>query len=66
MSFSGFLFAFFRGWLLTLLILAAFPLLVLVMIVLTKAMKYGYSERSSTLGKAFAHAEQAVANISVV
>jgi len=36
MSASGFIFAFFRGWLLTLLILAAFPILILVTFLLTK------------------------------
>lgn len=57
MSASGFILAFFRGWLLTLIILGTFPLLLIVTYFMTKSMKSGFDENQRAQGKSFGHAE---------
>jgi len=66
MSASGFIFAFFRGWLLTLIILGTFPILILITFIMTKQMKSGFAENQRAYSKGFGHAEQALHNIVVV
>jgi ABC-type multidrug transport system fused ATPase/permease subunit len=66
MSLSGFVFAFFRGWLLTLIILAMFPILILITFIMTKKMKSGFEESQRALSRSFGHAEQAIHNMVVV
>jgi ABC-type multidrug transport system fused ATPase/permease subunit len=57
MSASGFVFAFFRGWLLTLIIISAFPIILMVTYFLTKQLKGGFSESQKVYGDCFGHAE---------
>ena len=66
MSISGFVFSFFRGWLLTLIIICIIPILMLTTYLVTRTMRSGYSESQQAFTKSFAHAEQAFHNILIV
>lgn len=49
-SFAGFFFAFFRGWMMSLILLGAFPVMFIMIGVLMKAMKSGFSENLKAYG----------------
>ena len=50
MAISGLFFAFFRGWFFSLLLLAAFPVMMICMGGLTKAMHSGYLDNLKAYG----------------
>lgn len=66
MSFAGFFFAFFRGWLMSLILLCVFPVMFIMVGFLMKAMKSGFSENLKAYGQSAGYAEQAINAVRVV
>lgn len=66
MSLAGFFFAFFRGWWMSLILLAAFPVMFIMTGSLMKAMKTGFTENMKAYGQSAGYAEQALNAIRVV
>ena len=66
MSISGFGFAIYRGWLLSLILLGAVPLLGGIGIYMTKAASTGYEVNMKAYSQSAGYAEQAIVAIKVV
>lgn len=66
MSFAGLFFAFFKGWFLSLLLLAAFPVLMIFTSGMGKAMGSGFMVNLKSYGQSAGYAEQALNAIRVV
>ena len=65
-SFAGFFFAFFRGWLLSCILLVAFPIIFIMIGMLFKAMRSGFQNNLKAYGQSAGYAEQALSAIRVV
>lgn len=65
-SFAGFFFAFFKGWLMSCILLVAFPVIFIMTGSLMKAMKSGFTENMKAYGQSAGYAEQALNAIKVV
>ena len=50
MSFSGLFFAFFKGWLFSFILLGAFPVMFIMVIMLTKAIQSGFTLNLKSYG----------------
>lgn len=66
MSFSGLFFAFFRGWLMSLILLGAFPVIMILLGITGKAMQQGFKSNLQSYGQSAGYAEQALNSIKVV
>lgn len=66
MCFSGLFFAFFRGWLMSLILLAFFPFVFLMTHVITVVMQSGFNQNLKSYGQSAGYAEQALNAIRVV
>jgi len=66
MCFSGLFFAFFRGWLMSLILLAFFPFVFLMSHIITVVMQSGFSQNLKSYGQSAGFAEQALNAIRVV
>lgn len=66
MCFSGLFFAFFKGWLMSLILLAFFPILAIMTHFITVAMQSGFSQNLKSYGQSAGYAEQALNAIKVV
>eukprot|EP00347_Sterkiella_histriomuscorum_P015933 403355132 len=66
MSISGMFFAFFRGWLMSLILLGAFPIIVILLSFTGKAMQQGFKQNLQSYGQSAGYAEQALNAIKVV
>jgi ATP-binding cassette subfamily B (MDR/TAP) protein 1 len=62
----GFLFAFYFGWLLTLILLAAFPIMAVMGVAMGIAMQDGFKESMRAYAQSSGYAEQALHAIKVV
>jgi ABC-type multidrug transport system fused ATPase/permease subunit len=56
----GFLFAFFWGWLMTLILLALFPVMAIMGIAMAYAMQDGFKESMKAYAQSSGYAEQAL------
>ena len=50
MSFSGLFFAFFRGWIMSLILFAAFPVMLIMMVIVGKAIQSGFRKNLEAYG----------------
>lgn len=66
MSFSGLFFAFFKGWIMSLILLGAFPILLIMMGIVGKAIQNGFRQNLEAYGQSAGYAEQALNAIRVV
>ena len=66
MSFSGLFFAFFRGWIMSLILFAAFPVMLIMMVIVGKAIQSGFRKNLEAYGQSAGYAEQALNAIRVV
>lgn len=66
MSFAGLFFAFLKGWWFSLLLLAAFPVLMIMTSGMSKAMQSGFMTNLKSYGQSAGYAEQALNAIRVV
>lgn len=66
MSLAGFACGFAKGWLLTLYLIAAFPVLTAIAFTMTSAIQSGYSEIIKSYSQSAGYAEQALSAIRVV
>jgi ABC-type multidrug transport system fused ATPase/permease subunit len=57
MCVSGLFFAFFRGWLFSLALLAAFPILATITHFITVAMQSGFTQNMKSYGQSAGYAE---------
>lgn len=65
-STAGFVFAFIRGWYLSLLLLAGVPLIGFISFMLGRVLESGYAEYMKAYGQSAGYAEQAITAIRVV
>ena len=66
MSFSGIAFGFIRGWWMALLLLFAFPMLLISTALIGESMKKGTSDNLKAYAQSAGYAEQALNAIRVV
>eukprot|EP00347_Sterkiella_histriomuscorum_P022139 403331544 len=66
MSISGMFLAFFRGWLMSLILLGAFPFVIILLSFTGKAMQKGFKANLQSYGQSAGYAEQALNAIKVV
>lgn len=66
MCLSGLFFAFFKGWLISAILLAYFPLVFFMTHMITVAMQSGFSSNLKSYGQSAGYAEQALNAIKVV
>lgn len=66
MSCSGLFFAFFRGWLMSLILFAVFPIMMIAATIISTAIKSGFSKNLKSYGQSAGYAEQALNAIRVV
>ena len=66
MSVAGMLFAFFKGWAYSLVLLAYFPFMFLVAFFSTVGFSSGYQENMKAYGQSAGYAEQALNAIKIV
>jgi ATP-binding cassette subfamily B (MDR/TAP) protein 1 len=66
MCISGLFFAFFRGWAMSLILMAAFPVVFIMVGFFVKAMQSGFSQNLQAYGQSAGYAEQALNAVKVV
>ncbi|CDW88003.1 abc transporter family protein [Stylonychia lemnae] len=66
MCLAGLFFAFFRGWIFSLILLAAFPIVMILLGTTGKAMQNGFKQNLQSYGQSAGYADQALNAIKVV
>jgi len=66
MTIAGFSFAFIKGWLFSLILIASFPPLVVMMAIITKVMMSGFLQNMQSYGQSAGYADQAINAIKIV